>query len=59
MKNKINNSCNGRGCKIRIILPNNGKLINASDEVYGKRYDIQKILPTVNTFSYKIVEKKR
>ena len=54
-KIKINNSCRGnRGCSIeRIILPYGIKFINFSNEVYGNRNDIQKILP----FSYLSLDK--
>jgi len=51
----MKNSCNGRrGCSVRIILPNDGRVIIIHNEVYGKRNDIQKILPFTNILLDKV-----
>jgi len=42
----IKNSCNGKGCSIRVItLPNDSRAKPVLSKVYGARNDIQKILP--------------
>ena len=55
----IKNSCNGRGCSVRIILPNDGIAIIVHSKMYGARNDFPKVLPETNISLDTLVEKKR
>ena len=41
---EIKNSCNGRGCSVRIVLPNDSKPVVVYSKMFRKRNDIQKVL---------------
>ena len=41
---KIKNSCNGRGCSIRIILPHDRRVVNIDSKMHGTWNDIQAVL---------------
>lgn len=47
MENKINGSCDGRGCRI-VILPWSIKSINVHSKVFRTKHDIQKIFLMAN-----------
>ena len=45
----IKNSCNGKGCSIRIInLPNDGRVVTVLSKMHGYGNAIPEILPMVN-----------
>jgi hypothetical protein len=50
----IRSSCNGKGCYVRFTLPYDSTPNNVYMEVYGKRNDIPKILPTSNLLLDKV-----
>jgi len=54
----IKNSCNGRGCSVRIILPNDGIAIIVHSKMYGARNDFSKVLSKTNISLDTLVEKE-
>lgn len=55
----IKDSCNGKGCSVRIILPNDGIAIVIYSKMYGVRDDFSKVLPKANISLDTLVEKER
>lgn len=58
MENKINGSCNGRGCRV-VILPWDKLPDLINTKVFSTRHDIQTILPVINLSLDKKLAKKR
>lgn len=58
MKN-VRNSCSGRGCSVRIILPNDGKSGEVFSKMHGRRNAIQALLPIFNIPLDKMASEKR
>lgn len=58
MENKINNNCDGRGCRV-YIRPFDRRVNPVFAEMYAKRYDFQKMVSFAYLFLDKVVEKER
>lgn len=58
MENKINNNCDGRGCRV-YIRPFDRRIDPILAKVLPKGYDIQKMVSSPYLFLDKVVEKKR
>jgi len=58
MENKINDSCDGRGCII-VNLPYDIRVKPVYMEMFSKRYDFSKILSISNLLVDEMVEKER
>lgn len=58
MENKINNNCDGRGCRV-YIRPFDRRIKPVYSKVSSKRHDIQKMVSSPYLFLDKVVAKKR